>query len=217
MTDIPTLETARLRLRPLSWDDQDALVDTIFSDRDVMEHLPGIGPAENLDEQQLLACGYISAYSEPWNGHGYGGWAVCISDPQLGPIGQLIGFCGFTPEKMEGIGPELGYGIGKAWWGKGIATEAATAGLDWIFSQESVSRVYAVIDSGHEESGRVLEKLGMVHRDDVDLYDSVAGDAGLLPFYSVDLDNYIQLRKTQLPKPGLLQKLKGSLLPKRNG
>ena len=79
-------------------------------------------------------------------------------------------------------------------WGRGVASEAAIASLDWIYSKPDISRVYAVSDNGNKASRSVLEKVGMKHEKDVDLYDSVAKGEGLLPFYALQREAYLLKR-----------------------
>jgi len=55
----------------------------------------------------------------------------------------------------------LGYGIGRAWWGRGLATEAARAALDYAFLDLGVAKVWARADPRNVASVRILEKLGM--------------------------------------------------------
>lgn len=56
----------------------------------------------------------------------------------------------------------LGYAIGRAWWGRGIATEAARAAIGWGIDGFGLRRVWASTDVRHTRSQRVLEKLGFV-------------------------------------------------------
>lgn len=58
---------------------------------------------------------------------------------------------------------ELGYWLAAAVWGRGIATEAAAALVDYGFRELELSRIYAQVLSGNAASERVLEKLGMQH------------------------------------------------------
>ena len=183
---IPILKTKRLTLRPLSFSDQDAMVNMIMSDTDVMYWLPYSDEVATSEGQHKIASGYIIDFIKPWDELGFGVWAVCIRDTELGTLGSFIGYCGFLPEQIEGEGPELAYAIGKSMWGKGIATEALISCLDWIFIKPEVSRVYAVTDKENTVSRRVMEKLGMRHEKDVDLYDSVAKGEGLIPLYSIE-------------------------------
>jgi ribosomal-protein-alanine N-acetyltransferase len=188
----PVLKTKRLTLRPLSMLDQDAMVDTIMSDMDVMYWLPYSDAASTVAGQRDVALGYITDFIKSWDEFGFGVWAVCIRDTELGSLGDFIGYCGFLPEQIEGAGPELAYAIGKSMWGKGLITEALIACLDWIFIKPEIFCVHAVTDNGNKASRCVMEKIGMRHEKDVDLYDSVAKGNGLLPFYSIERDIYFR-------------------------
>jgi ribosomal-protein-alanine N-acetyltransferase len=188
----PTLKTQRLILRLLSMSDQDAMVDTIMSDTDVMCWLPYSDAVSTVKAQQEVALGYITDFIRPWEELGYGIWAICIKDNELGPLGDFIGYCGFLPEQIEGAGPEIAYAMGKSMWGKGLVTEALTACLDWIFIKPEIFGVHAVTDKENIASRRVMVKIGMKHEKDVDLYDSVAKGNGLLPFYSIEREVYFR-------------------------
>ncbi|EMS77871.1 N-acetyltransferase, GNAT-family [Desulfotignum phosphitoxidans DSM 13687] len=191
---IPTLKTKRLTLRPLSKSDQSAMVDAIMSDMDVMRWLPYSDAVSTFEGQQEVALGYINDFIKPWDTLGFGVWAICIGDTELGPVGTFIGYCGFLPEQIEGSGPEIAYAMRKSMWTKGLVTEALTACLDWIFIKPEIHFVHAVTDRENFASRRVMEKIGMRHEKDVDLYGSVAKGNGLLPFYYIDREVYIRNR-----------------------
>lgn len=192
---IPTLKTKRLTLRPLSLYDRDAMVDMIMSDMDVMYWLPYSDEVSIPDGQREIALGYITDFIKPWNELGFGVWAVCVRDTELGPLDNFIGYCGFIPEQIEGAGPELVYAMGKSMWCKGLATEASIACLDWIFIRLEISRVHAVTDKENLSSRSVMEKIGMRYEKDVDIYDSVVKGGSMLMFYSIEREAY--LRKSE--------------------
>lgn len=56
---------------------------------------------------------------------------------------------------------ELGYSLSPEHWGKGLATEAARAVMDWGFQTSRLNKVFATCDPRNEPSRRVLERLGM--------------------------------------------------------
>jgi [ribosomal protein S5]-alanine N-acetyltransferase len=58
---------------------------------------------------------------------------------------------------------ELGYWLAASAWGRGFATEAARATVDFGFRQLGLARVYAQVLAGNRGSLRVLDKLGMVN------------------------------------------------------
>lgn len=71
--------------------------------------------------------------------------------------GVLVGLCGYMP---EGHSVEIGYWIGKPWWGRGFATEAAAALIDHCFNEGGFERVTCGHFVDNPASGRVIAKLG---------------------------------------------------------
>jgi RimJ/RimL family protein N-acetyltransferase len=119
---IPTLETERLLLRPLTEADVGPL-HAIMQDADVMRYI-GDRRIPTLQETWRGVAGWIGH----WALRGYGLWAV-----EERASGALIGRIGLI-NPVDWPGPEVGYMIGKPWWGRGYATEAARAALDWGFT-----------------------------------------------------------------------------------
>ena len=72
----------------------------------------------------------------------------------------LVGAIGLVIKK-EFDSAELGYWVGKPYWGKGYCTEAAQAVLKYSFEQLSLNRVFAGHFTINPASGRVMEKAGM--------------------------------------------------------
>ncbi|QUD86555.1 GNAT family N-acetyltransferase [Phenylobacterium montanum] len=87
----------------------------------------------------------------------------------------VVGLIGMHPTGQ--FGPEIGYWLGRPWWGRGFATEAALALLSWIKQEK---RARAVI-SGHfidnPASGRVLQKAGFLYTGVIEPRYSTARDA----------------------------------------
>lgn len=79
--------------------------------------------------------------------------------------GRLIGTANLEIDH-ENRTAVLGYAIGRAWWGRGLAAEAARAVVDWAIREFRLTRISASTDPRHTRSQRVLEKLGM-HRESV--------------------------------------------------
>jgi len=67
MYTIPTLKTKRLTLRALSISDQDAMVDIITSNMNVMCWLPGSDKVSTLEGQREIALDYLTDFIESWN------------------------------------------------------------------------------------------------------------------------------------------------------
>ena len=75
---------------------------------------------------------------------------------------ELIGSIGYILNK-EHEKAELGYWIGKPFWNKGYATEAAEAMLKFGFEELELKRIHAHYFARNPASGKVMEKLGMQH------------------------------------------------------
>lgn len=75
--------------------------------------------------------------------------------------GRVIGACGVAVRSTQGEVMELGYVVHPSFWGRGIATQAAAAARDFVFSHTACVRLEArhVVENG--ASGRVMQKIGM--------------------------------------------------------
>jgi RimJ/RimL family protein N-acetyltransferase len=76
------------------------------------------------------------------------------------PMGRLVGAIGLIVDRTHSRA-EMGYWIGKPFWGKGYATEAARAVIGYGFETLSLNRIFAHHMTRNPASGRVLEKAGM--------------------------------------------------------
>ena len=161
-----------------------------------MQWLPGSDDTTTPEGQREVASAYIKEFTDPWDELGFGIFALCIRDINLGPGETFIGYCGFIRGQIDGAGPEIAYALGKSMWGKGLVTESLIASLSWIFTRPKITCVYAVTDLENKASRRVMEKVGMRHEKDVDLYNSVANGKGLLPFYAIKCEDYPSKRNT---------------------
>jgi RimJ/RimL family protein N-acetyltransferase len=155
---IPTLETERLLLRPLSEADIEPLHE-LMQDPDVMSYI-GDRRIPTLQETWRGVAGWIGH----WALRGYGLWAV---EERAG--GALVGRIGLI-NPVDWPGPEVGYMIGKPWWGRGYATEAARAAMDWGFETIGFDRLISLIDPANAASIAVAIHLGETPRGEVDLW-----------------------------------------------
>jgi len=85
----------------------------------------------------------------------------------------LIGVCGFHSDDGEPF-PELGYWLARSHWGRGYASEAATAALRWARDEWGKRVVRASHFIENAASGRVLIKAGMLYTGVVEPMHSVA-------------------------------------------
>ncbi|MGA2398058.1 MAG: GNAT family protein [Steroidobacteraceae bacterium] len=90
---------------------------------------------------------------------------VAVVDPPLSLVitvdGRAAGSVGLQPmTDVNRRTAEIGYWIGAAFWGRGIATEAVTLVTDWAFGAHGFLRIFAQPFAGNLASRRVLEKVG---------------------------------------------------------
>ena len=154
-----TLETERLRLRPLRRDDVDAYYEGISRDPDVMRYLPGGIPRQRSDAEWVV--NYFIRHAEL---HSFGVWGV-----EERESGRLIGHAGL--EYIPGADDvEIAYTLAKAYWGKGYATEAAHASITYGFESLNLPEIYALAFPENTASQNVMHKIGMVDQGISDKY-----------------------------------------------
>jgi RimJ/RimL family protein N-acetyltransferase len=83
-------------------------------------------------------------------------WAIEVNGEAIGGIGIEL------HTDVERVSAEIGYWLGEAMWGRGIATEALTAVTTEAFKRFDITRLYALPFADHAASVRVLEKAGYV-------------------------------------------------------
>jgi [ribosomal protein S5]-alanine N-acetyltransferase len=185
----PVLTTERLTLRPFQPDDVEALVREITSDAETMTML--FEDLKTEAEQYACAQRYMNSYTLPWKAEGYGGWAVCDRVGALATPGALLGFCGFEVGELTGAGGEFGYGYSRQCHRKGIGMEAASRALEWYFAEGRFEQLYACIRPQNTGSQKILERLGLVHTRDEDLWHSVAKGIGKLLVFTQDRETWM--------------------------
>lgn len=74
--------------------------------------------------------------------------------------GTVMGTVSFDVDKPNAIAM-LGYGIGRAYWGKGVGFEAVQVAVAWAFEAFDLAKIWATTDARNVRSERLLQKLGM--------------------------------------------------------
>jgi RimJ/RimL family protein N-acetyltransferase len=153
----PTLETPRLRLRPLADADEADLV-ALDSDPEVMRYVgspAGVkSPAETRERARLRIREEQRGDYAP-----LGFWRIeGRSDGAFHGVGALIRMPG--GQRPAGEDVEVAYRLVRSAWGRGIATEAAGALVAHALGPLGLPRVVAVTYPANQASQRVLDKLG---------------------------------------------------------
>jgi [ribosomal protein S5]-alanine N-acetyltransferase len=149
-------DTPRLFLRHFHIADLDAMA-ALFADSEVMHFGPG---PQSREWTQRWLKGCLEDYHVKW---GFGLWAVVLKQPR-----RVTGFCGLTLFDDVGGRPEIeiGYRLARAFWGQGIATEAARAVQDHAFGVLGLDRLISIINPANTASIRVAEKNGLRYEKD---------------------------------------------------
>jgi ribosomal-protein-alanine N-acetyltransferase len=170
---IPTLETERLLLRPFTLDDE-AAVFALASDSEVARFVRFEAhrtPAETH--------AFLELAEQHYRRGGPFAWAIVRRKD-----GRLIGSCGFVSQSKERRSAEIGYWIGRPYWGKGHAVEAARALVRFGFEQMDLERVEAKCFVENRAGQRVIEKLGMKY-EGTDRSEMIKGEYPELRLYAI--------------------------------
>jgi RimJ/RimL family protein N-acetyltransferase len=173
-------QTSRLTLRTFEAADATDLA-WIYSDPDVMRYIP---PGAPWDEAKIER--FVAICQERYVTPGFGMWAVALNDAS----GKIVGHCGIQHlAKTEDV--EIAWLLGKAYWNRGYATEAARAVLSLGFGKAGLSRIVAVAEPPNGASLRIMQKLEMVLQGPVQYYDRD------LTMYALDAREYASHRQAE--------------------
>jgi ribosomal-protein-alanine N-acetyltransferase len=147
----PTLQSARLRLRP--FDDTDANdLFALHSNAYVLRFWDAPPWSERVRAERFItACRQMAE----------AGTGARLAVDRV-PDGAFIGWCSLNRWNPDYRSASLGYCFDDAAWGRGYATEAARLLPLWAFDTLDLNRVQAETDTRNVASARVLEKLGFV-------------------------------------------------------
>jgi RimJ/RimL family protein N-acetyltransferase len=175
----PRLETGRLLLRRLETGDA-AQVQALANDYDVARMVtPMPFPYRLQDAQNWI----VMTHAEMDTKSSYA-FGIVLKSTQ-----QVIGSVEVGNEFRNRRG-ELGYWIGKPYWGQGYATEAARRVVQFGFEVLGLNRIFATHYPHNPASGRVMEKIGMTYEGMMRGHVLKWGEAVDLYFYSILRDDY---------------------------
>lgn len=142
------IRTTRCRLRLFTLLDAEVLLPVLGS-VDVMRYSM-TGPMDLQSIRQTLEQ-WITLYGQ----YGFGPWAVMHE-------GQLIGYAGLDIRIIDNVEQvQITFRLAKEYWGKGLATELATAVRDYAFNTLRLHSIIAIINPSNVASERTLTKIGM--------------------------------------------------------
>jgi RimJ/RimL family protein N-acetyltransferase len=166
---VRSLETERLVLRPPVLEDAGALA-PMYADPEVMRY---VGEGRTLTRAETERS--VRRMIERWQADGFGLFTTVRKEDEavIGRVGLLL----WNAETWEPTtraagtnGPtevEVGYTLGRGFWGQGFATEAARATRDYALGELGAERLIALIIHGNTASENVARKLGLEYERDV--------------------------------------------------
>ena len=143
-----TLRTGRLVLSPLAVEDADEMI-VVLGDESMHEFTGGAPPTlEQLHERyRFLAAGRSADGSEQWLN-----WIVRLDGAAVGTVQATV--------IAGGAAAEVAWEVGVPWQGRGIASEAAAAMVDWLLAH-GVWSIAAHVHPQHEASAAVAARAGL--------------------------------------------------------
>jgi len=176
MKGTKNIVTKRLKLRKIKLDDYKKIFACWTSDKEVSKYVTW-DPHKNDEETKMLTKYWIDDYKNEYTYR----WIVTEKDTE-----EVIGMIDVIHKDLQYMTAEVGYCYGSKYWGKGYATEALKAVIEYLH-KEGFPVVYAQHFVSNPASGRVMEKAGMEYeaklksrvqtkdgkREDVIIYSSI--------------------------------------------
>jgi RimJ/RimL family protein N-acetyltransferase len=185
----PVLVTPRLVLRQIGEDDLDPHM-ALLNTPAVMQHLGGVQPRE------VIAAKHAAARA----GFAREGFGFMLMIEQAS--GEIVGHCGLRrvahPLAPNPADHEIGWIVREDRWRRGYAHEAMRAVVDWGFAAIGAPQLVALTCEANIGSWRLMEKLGMERRRDLDFHDPDAPTSGNPVIqYAITARRWAELREAK--------------------
>ena len=147
---LPTLETPQLLLRKVVMAD----VPDLFAygrDPQVAQHVLWDAYHSEADARM-----YVRFLQRQYRADDPSSWGIVLKAER-----RMIGTVGFMWWNHDHNSAEVGYSLARAYWNRGLMTEALGAVLRFGFEEMGLHRIEAQHEHGNPASGRVMEKAGM--------------------------------------------------------
>mgnify|MGYP002624861781 CR=1 FL=1 len=183
-----TIETPRLLLRRFTEEDIRPMHRNWANDPAVTEYLTWQAH-KTVFSTKAVVTDWITNYARP----DFYQWAI-----ELKLVAEPVGTISVVRRRDDILSAELGWCLGKLWWGKGIMPEAANAVMKFLFEEIGVHRITACHDVNNPKSGRVMQKIGM-SKDGI-LRANARNHQGTyvdMVFYSIVAEDYFAAHPTE--------------------
>lgn len=149
MYNTPTLKTERLILRKFTENDLEAIY-KIYSDKEVNQFLPWF-PLRTMEDAEIFYEEQFACKSNQVSAYNY---SICLNRDNC-----PIGYVNVSMDESY----DLGYGLCKEFWHKGIVTEACRAVIAQL-KRDNIPYITATHDVNNVRSGNVMKRLGMKYQ-----------------------------------------------------
>lgn len=186
------METERLIIRPFTLDDRDSIY-RVMKDKEMSKYTPG-NPWESMEDAEEFIKQALWLYDlDHFTFRHF--FAIARR-----PDGEIIGFCGVGGIGYDRTENEIFYSIGKDYWGRGYATEAAAALLKYAFDQLGLFNIIGVVHPENIASRKVMEKIGLKKAGVISGLPAEHGFFNGEYLYSLSKDEY-NLQRSLKPSP----------------
>lgn len=155
------MQTKRLVLRRFEVVDAEAMFANWAHDPEVTRYLTW-APHKDVEETRKLLTDWVERYADP----SWYQWAIVPKD-----LNEPVGAISVVETYPEIDGVEIGYCLGRPWWGRGYMTEAFSALITYFLSEVGALRIQAKHDVNNPASGRVMQKCGLRYEGTLRGYD----------------------------------------------
>lgn len=171
--------TERLILRPIKIEEAEHVYNTWTSDDEVSKYMRWSTHKSVKETKQ-----WIFMEQENCKQDNYYDWGI-----ELKETGKLIGSMGahYIPELDR---YEIGYGIAKKYWGKGLVTEAVKCMMNYLVNEKGIKKFEAAHAKQNPASGAVMQKFGFRYIKDeyIEKFDKSIGFESKLYYLDIDED-----------------------------
>ena len=186
---LPTLETERLILRKVTWDDLED-IHTYASNEEVTKHVTWETHRTLADTKAFMEFALTQYENEQ-----IAPWGI-----QYKENGKIIGTIDFVSWQVSHNVAEIGYVLSQDYWGKGIMTEAAKEVIAFGFNHMDVVRIQARCFVDNKGSARVMEKSGMSFEGTMRKMMFAKGKHQDVHMYSILKEDFASLHKPIIEK-----------------
>ncbi|WP_333680316.1 GNAT family N-acetyltransferase [Dyella sp.] len=144
-----SIDTKRLRLRPLRQEDASAFFE-VWSDPEAMRYFSFL-PMQDREQAQARVADKLQSLND-------GSSVTCVIE--LAESGEVLGDCALFNGIVHSQRAEIGFCLRRKFWGNGYMVEAATALIEYGFKSIGLRRIEADVDPSNLSSIQLLERLG---------------------------------------------------------